>query len=234
MLTMQHRGSCQVGRVLAATLLGAGITVHSMEFKRHQEWLMLSGPVVSDDKARLRDAIAAGGVRTIVLHNSPGGDLNNGMWLGQMVREQGWNTVLAGYCASACALIFVGGVERRFSTRYDFRNSAIGIHGPHDRETGQMRHDLSPLLRNHILSMTANRFDGALLHEALNGAYARDILNIRKPRRLGTPSTPVSVFACAFGAAGDQKDCKPVPGHDVMSLGVITHEEPATLPPELF
>jgi hypothetical protein len=218
--------------IVSALALGslAVSCAQAMEFRRQGEYLVLSGPVVGDDLARMKDAIAAGGISTLVVHNSPGGDLQNGLWLGDLVRKQGWNTVLAGYCASACSLIYLGGVERRYSTAYDFRNTALGIHGAHSVETGQPLHSLTPLIRSHIQSMTRQRFDQTLLDEALNGAYKNDILNIRKPRRLGTASTPPSVFHCKFNQQGDQKDCRPIPNHDVLSLGIVTHENLADLP----
>ncbi len=85
----------------------------AMGFERVEGTLILSGPVVDGDLARLRDALANKGLRQVLLHNSPGGDAWTGLRLGREIRQAGLNTLLSGQCASACGLMFLGGVERR-------------------------------------------------------------------------------------------------------------------------
>jgi ATP-dependent protease ClpP protease subunit len=47
-----------------------------------------------------------------MLLESPGGSLLDGISLGRVVRSQGLRTVARYDCASACAIIFLGGSER--------------------------------------------------------------------------------------------------------------------------
>jgi len=74
--------------------------------------------------------LAAGDV---VLLSSPGGDLNQAIIMGEIIRARGLATavgvvdstgeVRSAYCASACVLIFAGG-----KPRYGVKGSMLGVH----------------------------------------------------------------------------------------------------------
>ena len=59
----------------------------------------------------------------------PGGDMIAGINTAWMVREMGLNTIASNQCASACGLVFLGGVERELS---DY--GSIGFHMPYVME----------------------------------------------------------------------------------------------------
>lgn len=69
----------------------------------------------------------------IVLLSSPGGNLEQALIMGEMIRSRGLATavgtadasgkVTRSYCASACVLVFAGG-----SPRYGVEGSALGVH----------------------------------------------------------------------------------------------------------
>lgn len=63
-------------------------------------------------------------VKTVVLH-SPGGSVADALAIGRLVRKRNFATrIEAGrYCASACPLVFAGGVERRVGPK-----AVIGVH----------------------------------------------------------------------------------------------------------
>jgi hypothetical protein len=63
-------------------------------------------------------------VKTIVL-DSPGGSLQDALAIGRLIRERKFATEVENgrACASACPLIFAGGVERRAALK-----AAIGVH----------------------------------------------------------------------------------------------------------
>jgi hypothetical protein len=63
-------------------------------------------------------------VKTVVLH-SPGGSMHDALAMGRLIRERRFATEVADgrYCASACPLVFAGGVERRAGAK-----AAIGVH----------------------------------------------------------------------------------------------------------
>jgi len=69
----------------------------------------------------------------VVLLSSPGGDLNQAMIMGEMIRSRGLATAVgtadaagemrSAYCASACVLVFAGG-----KPRYGIKGSMLGVH----------------------------------------------------------------------------------------------------------
>ncbi|WP_315722442.1 MULTISPECIES: hypothetical protein [unclassified Bradyrhizobium] len=69
----------------------------------------------------------------VVLLSSPGGNLEQGLLMGEIIRAHGLSTavgvtdkggrVRAGFCASACVFAFAGG-----QTRYGLDGSALGVH----------------------------------------------------------------------------------------------------------
>jgi hypothetical protein len=69
----------------------------------------------------------------VILLSSPGGDLNQAIIIGEMIRSRGLVTAVGiadaaghikpSYCASACVLAYAGG-----KTRYGIEGSALGVH----------------------------------------------------------------------------------------------------------
>ena len=82
-------------------------------------------------RERLDDARLAAG--DIVLLSSPGGNLEQALIMGEIIRARGLatavgtpeasGTVARSYCASACVLVYAGG-----SPRYGIDGSALGVH----------------------------------------------------------------------------------------------------------
>jgi hypothetical protein len=82
-------------------------------------------------RGRLEQANLAPG--DIVLLASPGGDLNQAVIMGEIIRSRGLATAVGsadasgrikpGYCASACVLAYAGG-----KARYGVLGSALGVH----------------------------------------------------------------------------------------------------------
>jgi hypothetical protein len=74
---------------------------------------------------RLADEIDKRGayVKTVVLH-SPGGSLTDALAMGRLIRDRKFATEVESgkYCASACPLVFAGGIERRAGVK-----AAIGV-----------------------------------------------------------------------------------------------------------
>lgn len=93
------------------------------------------GQIEHGDNERLSKAIADAGIDSgVVLFNSPGGSLTDGVLLGETIRKLGLSTGIAKYenglmaksgiCASACAYAFAGGVHRY----YEAGQQSLGVH----------------------------------------------------------------------------------------------------------
>lgn len=99
----------------------AALTIHGTIGAASAGWL----------RERLDEAHLATG--DVVLLSSPGGNLNHALIMGEVVRSRGLATAIGtadasgritrSYCASACVLIYAGGMPR-----YGVEGSALGVH----------------------------------------------------------------------------------------------------------
>ena len=107
------------------------------------EWIDATGVIDAATPQRLQEYLDAekskwGVTDSIVMFNSPGGDLAGGLKLGEMLRRLGMTSVVAetfpnpdghfqltraGVCASSCAYAFLGGVDRSLA-----KGSRLGFH----------------------------------------------------------------------------------------------------------
>ncbi len=102
---------------------------------RMRRVLAIKGPIgaaaASWFRERLDDAKLASG--DVVLLSSPGGRLDQGLIMGEVIRSRGLTTMVgaldgagrvrSSYCASACVLVYAGGAVREA-----FPGSALGVH----------------------------------------------------------------------------------------------------------
>ena len=94
------------------------------------EWIVADGVITLDTPSTFRRFVMTmpGGVSMHVALNSPGGNVLAAMELGRLIRERRyttsvgrtvpedrWSTTIAGECNSACAIAFLGGIQRRYS-----------------------------------------------------------------------------------------------------------------------
>jgi hypothetical protein len=70
-------------------------------------------------------------VEEIVLITSHGGDLDTALHIGREIRSNQFSTDIHGFCDSACAFVYVGGI-RRFAHQNSriSSNSKLGVHQP--------------------------------------------------------------------------------------------------------
>ena len=97
---------------------------HALEFSRSGGTFTMSGPVLSGDAERFIDAYVEWDQPPNIFYiNSPGGDVGEAMLIGLFIRESQTPVWSGPVCNSACALIFVAGVER-------LAIGGIGLHRP--------------------------------------------------------------------------------------------------------
>lgn len=88
--------------------------------------LLATGTIMPGTAQAFADEVKKRGdyIKTVVLQ-SPGGSVRDALAMGRLIREKKFSTQVESghYCASACPLIFAGGVERHAEP-----NAAIGVH----------------------------------------------------------------------------------------------------------
>lgn len=121
-------------RLIVASLVASLLTLpaspsRAADFRsqpfRGQSALVIEGPIQSGDGQRFAKALAEAGTVTEVLLHSPGGMVDEGYAIGQLIRSHGLATRVpdGASCVSACADIFLGGVIRRVDP-----GGRLGIH----------------------------------------------------------------------------------------------------------
>jgi rhodanese-related sulfurtransferase len=207
-------------RVAALALLAMSFAVPAMTVEAHGNMVFARGPV-DDDLRKFEEAFAKGGIDTVVFVNSPGGDLWTGLRIGQLIADKGYKTVIAGYCVSACSIMYMGGKERRFSDAMRSNLTHIGIHGAHNKDTKQINPAMQPQIFAFYKQYMGDKFNSAIMNQAL---YDMDdsgsLLIVRDAAR----SAHMDPFHCKSSQT-PRDQCTKFPGQTAMSLGITTHAD---------
>lgn len=215
--------------LLAAAALPAG----AMDFHLVGDTLVMSGPVTGNELLELRNYLAKGEVRLVLLHESPGGDLWNGYQVGNRIREEGLPTAVSGRCESACGLIFLGGTERFFSDGRPIGATMVGLHGAHTGDTRQPMTELAPRMAWVIRTMTDGKYPPDLLQRTVYPRNGEDIVYSFHPSRFRPDGTRRGVMECLKQPDPNRFKCTMLQDLDALAIGVITEPEVLKLPPEV-
>lgn len=193
------------------------LAVHAMKVEVHDSAVYATGPV-EDDLLKFQEALAQSNVQTVVLVNSPGGDLWTGMRVGRLIAEKGLNTVVAGYCASACSIMFMGGKERSFSDTFRPEQTYVGIHGPHNKTTKAVNPQAAGQIFAFLKQNMGERFNADIMNMALynmedSGSMLRVFDPIRLPKRV--------TYHCK-SVQSPRNECTDFKDQDAWTLGVVT------------
>lgn len=199
----------------------------AMEFNLVGGTLVLSGRVVGDDLSRLRTHFASDQVKLVLLHNSPGGDLWNGMQLAQWIRDRGLPTAVSGKCESACGLIFLGGVQRSFSDGMALSQTLLGLHGARHAQTKKAMPEMGASMAHLIRTMTGDKFPRELLDRTVYPKDPSDFIFAFHPLRFPADGVPRGVMECLKQPDANFK-CTMIGGLDAIAIGVVTN--PQVLP----
>ena len=217
---------------LAACLLPLlAAPARGMEFHRVDDVLVMSGPVTGNELVGLRNALARGPLRLVLLHESPGGDLWHGYQVGNRIRAEGLPTAVSGRCESSCGLMFLGGSERSFSDGRPIGLTMVGLHGAHTTDAAKRPlSELSPRMAYVIRSLTGDRYPADLLQRTVYPRHAEDIVYSFHPSRFQQDGTRRGVFECLRQPDAGFR-CAMIEGLDALAIGVITRAEVLELPP---
>jgi hypothetical protein len=195
-------------------------SVHAMTFQADGSTLYATGPV-ENDYAKFKDALDKPGLERIVFVNSPGGDLWTGMRIGRMIAEKDLHTVIAGYCVSACSIMFMGGKVRTFSDALRPTQTYVGFHGPHNKLTKAVSTEQSPQIYAFVKTAMGEKFNSDIMNRAFYdmedaGALLRVFDDVRTAK--------TSTYHCK-SALTQRKDCTEFKGASALSLGITTSSE---------
>ena len=191
---------------------------------------------VGDDLRKFEEAFAKPGVDTVVFVNSPGGDLWTGLRVGRLIADKGFKTVVAGYCNSACSVMFMGGRERRYSDALPPSQTYIAIHGAHEQTTRAINPIMQPQLFAFYKQHMGSRFNSTIMNQALYDMEDETaLLTVRDPLR-SARSPPRHCRS----AQTPRERCTEYPSETALTLGIATHadlvplELPAAMRPSLL
>jgi hypothetical protein len=197
----------------------------AMELKVVGHQLVLSGPVIGDEPAKVAEALAkSSDVDTVILRNSPGGNAPAGYRVGELLRGRGLRTAVSGFCYSSCSRMFLGGRTRYFTDDYPAERTEIGFHG-HYYANGHLNADLVSRygLRDWIIKYSDGKADPQLVERWINIPYGRGMIHFFDPALVSHDGT--STFFCK----GDEPTrvvfaCEPI-AKTALDLGVVTSME---------
>ena len=218
--------------LIAFSAFALALPSWSMAFKLVGSTLVMSGPVVGDDLAHLKDQLLTKQVKLVLLHQSPGGDLWNGLRVAEQIRANALPTAVSGKCESACGLIFLGGIERSFTDGRVPDQTMIGLHGAHNARTKQAMPEMGAKMGYFIRTMPADKFPRNLLDRTVYPKDYRDIIYVFHPRRFLDQSMPRGVMEC-LRQPDEKYGCKMIETLDALSIGVITNPEIISLDMEV-
>lgn len=148
-MTVDFRFAGRRGRQLAA-MIGAGLMsilwterAHAIDIREMRldgpcQAIILSGDIARNEAPdfirRMVEAAERCGTRTIVVRNMPGGSVNDALAIGEAIRAREYVTAMLSesVCASACGLIYLGGVQRywREGARFIIHRPEIRVATP--------------------------------------------------------------------------------------------------------
>jgi hypothetical protein len=222
-----------IARLLGCLLFASAVTgcvassgVESRPERSGSALLVFTGTIHPGDHRRVVDALSHSATRpdTLLFRDVVGGDYAAGAAIARLAREAGLRTVIAGECQSACAIAFLGGVERMFSDenlREPLRDR-IMIHGVYEAN-GTLRHDALPGLRALLRQMIGDRYDDALFERATAAPYDAGGLVLFDGSRVAFRDGGGSSFLCARSGhtIHNIEACQRI-DRDAIRLGVLT------------
>ena len=216
---MKARVSVFAG-AFAVLLNSAAAGAMTMEVRGDQ--LIASGRIVADDGDRFRKLVDANSnVKTVVLWNSPGGSARANDAITETIETLGLNTVVTGFCVSACAMVFLAGKDRAFGDLEPIGSTSLGFHASY--VDGHLAPDRRlAALKARVLDRTRGKIDPALVDRWLHLNDERNSVRFRYP---GDSTPGPTTYFCPLGRfpnAGDYRRCDAIPNTSALSAGIVT------------
>lgn len=206
--------------LIGVLLVGASVA-RAMEVTVVGNTIILSGPVVGNELAKVRDVFANGStIDVAILRNSWGGHAPTGYRIGELFRDKGITTAVSGYCVSSCSRMFLGGRERLFTDDFPPFQTFVGFHGHYD-SAGSL--DVWSVRANDlyrwIVKYSDGKADEALVQRWINIQNGRGAANFFHPDVAATRKA--SLFFCDGSEQVRPLGCEPL-ATNALDRGVIT------------
>jgi hypothetical protein len=184
--------------------------------------LILAGPVMGDEFRPIERILNEDpAINTVILRNSPGGDVLTGYRVGEMFRARDLRTAVSGYCYSSCSRMFLGGKIRVFTGDYPSEYTNVGFHGHYGRD-GSLNAALVQHmdLKNWIVKFSDGKADPALVERWINIPVNRGMIHFYYPT-LSRDQGAATYFCMGNEPAHSIFACETEP-RTALDLGVIT------------
>jgi hypothetical protein len=224
-----------IGRLRDCTLMVASLGMalafstpsSAMTLKQMGDQLFLSGPVEVGDEVKVQAALAENpAIRTVILRNSPGGNVRTAYAIGNMLRAKRLRTAVSGYCNSGCSRLFLGGTERLFTDDYPPYLTRVGFHGHYYTEgalNGQLNRQLVQRagLKNWIIEHSDGKADPDLVERWINIPVNKGFIHFFPPWIAEERKS--ATFFCERGPIPGAGifGCEPI-SKNALDLGIIT------------
>ncbi|MGD0105144.1 MAG: hypothetical protein ABSC06_14035 [Rhodopila sp.] len=205
---------------IAAFLACLGVAANAMQIAVAGDELILSGQVVGDETSKVADILAANPtITTVILRNSPGGDVPAGYAIGEMLRMKGLRTAISGYCYSSCSRMFLGGRTRIFTNDYPPEYTNVGFHG-HYKAGGLLDAEAVRRygLKDWIIKYSDGKADPALVEKWVNIPESHDLIHFYHP--IALQGHGATTFFC-HGNEPRIFGCEAI-SRTALDLGIIT------------
>jgi hypothetical protein len=199
----------------------------AISLKQAGDQLFISGPIEVGDEVKVQDAFRESpAIRTVILRNSPGGNVRTAYAIGDMMRAKRMRTAVSGYCNSGCSRLFLGGTERLFTDDYPAHLTRVGFHGHYYTEgplNGQLNRELVRRagLKNWIIAHSDGKADPDLVERWINIPVNNGFIHFFPPWIAEERKS--ATFFCERGPLPGAGifGCEPI-GKNALDLGVIT------------
>jgi hypothetical protein len=176
--------------------------------------------VQGGEAAQVTQALSAHpGITTVILRNSPGGDIPTGYALGEMFRRLGLRTAVSGYCYSSCSRMFLGGRTRVFTNDFPPDYSNVGFHGHYDSKGLLDAEKVRRFgLKDWIIRYSDGKADPALVEQWIHLPLSRNLIHFYHPTAL--QGRGATTFMCRDNEPVVFR-CQAIP-RTALDLGIIT------------
>ena len=216
--------------LVAGALVCATISAQAMTFDAAPPLLYLGGGVVPSDWPAWQEAMTRFGdrIETVVFHDSGGGDSLAGRNIGLDIRKRKLKTVVSGRCSSACANMFLGGVERQYAAKGKVPN-VLGYHGSYNKVTKVLNKNKSP---DYFLAMTDGKMSDEFVERFIRLENKSGLLRFFHPDQRARPGLPLALL-CKGDEDRNRRDeeCEKMVDVDALKQGVVTTWTIRDIPP---